>query len=71
MRITIKAIEQVINPEFENPILEVNLINSIKNTTEILMQNNNYSYKFQKSEHHYSNANWRTIARDVSLAINK
>ena len=71
IKITIKTVEQVINPRSENPILEVNLINSIKNTTEVLMQSNNYSYKFKKSEHHYSNANWREIARDIAVKINK
>ena len=70
MKVTIKTVEQVINPKMGNLKLSSELHNQINSKFQLLDQKNNYNSKFGKSTIFFSNANWREIAKDISDAIN-
>ena len=70
MKVTIKTVEQVINPKIQNLKLNPDIHEAIYSTFQLLDQENDYNSKFGKSTIFFSNANWRDIAKDISDAIN-
>ena len=70
MKVTIKTVEQVINPKFQNLKANPDIHEAIYSTFQILDQKIDYNSKFGKSTLFFSNANWREIAKDIANSIN-
>ena len=70
MKLTIKTVDQVINPKNQNLKLNPDQHEAINSTFQLLDQENDYNSKFGKSTKFFSNANWRQISKDIVNAIN-
>lgn len=69
--VTIKTVEEFINPDLSTPNLKPELHNKIMNTKTELIQSGNYEYKFKKTRNYWSKSNWRVLAADVARKINE
>jgi len=70
MKITIKKVEQVINPKIQNLKTDPEIYEAIYSTFQILDQKIDYNSKFGKSTLFFSDANWREISKDIANTIN-
>lgn len=69
--VTIKTVEEFINPDLATPNLKPELHNKIMDTTAELTQKGNYENRFEKTSHYWSKSNWRVLAADVARKINE
>jgi len=71
MKVTIKTVEQAINPKKQNLKANPDIHEAIYSTFQLLDQENDYNSKFGKSTIFFSNSNYRVIAKDIANSINK